>query len=106
MDETKNTKWGRDLPGGLQDKWPRDGDGEFEEPVFLKHCTSLDMADELRVNMLDAYGIPCVKQYPVDGSFGRVMMGMSGGGTDVFVPKSMFENAKELCEGVPDEENV
>ena len=31
---------------------------------------------------------------------------MSGMGTDLFVPRSMLETAKELCEGVPDEENV
>ena len=106
MDEKNKSGWYRDLPGKLQDKWPRDGSGDFEEAAFLKHCTSVDLADEMLANMLDAYGVPCVRRYPGDGGLGRVMLGMSGMGTDLFVPKSMLETAKELCEGVPDEENV
>ena len=36
------------------------------------------MDDVLLVNMLEAYGIPCLKNYPGDGQFGKIMLGMSG----------------------------
>ena len=48
------------------------------------------------VNMLSAYGIPAVKQYPQDGSFGRVILGMSGNGTDIYVPQTLLEDALAL----------
>ena len=91
--------WGRASYGKLQEIWPKTEDGDFEEQVFLKHCASTDMEDELLINMLSAYGIPCVSQYSNDGILGRVVLGMSGTGTDLFVPKSMLEDARKLCEG-------
>ena len=106
MDDNANAQWGRDLPGTLQDKWPRTPEGDFEEPTFLKHCIAVDMQDELLVNMLGAYGVPCVRQYPCDGQFGKIILGMSGTGVDIYVPKSMLDDALTLCEGVPDDENV
>ncbi len=106
MDENAKPQWGRDLPGSLQDQWPKTENGDFEEPAFLRHCMALDMDDALLANMLGAYGIPCVKQYPNDGQFGKLILGMSGTGVDVYVPKSMLEDALTLCEGVPDDENL
>ena len=61
------------------------------------------MNDELKINMLEAYGIPCLRLYPGDGSFGRVVLGMSGLGTDIYVPESMLEDAQALCSPVTDE---
>ncbi|NLH00856.1 MAG: hypothetical protein GX488_02945 [Clostridiales bacterium] len=90
--------WGGSLPGKLYKNWPK-VDGTPEEPVFLKHCTSADMEDEMLINMLAAYGIPAVKQYPLNGSFGKVVLGMSGEGTDIFVPASMLEDAIYLIGG-------
>lgn len=100
---TEIGEWGKQLPGELQDKWPKDSSGEFEEPVFLKHCSSTDLEDELLSNMLGAYGIPSVKSYPNDGRLGRVILGISGTGSDIFVPASMLEDAIELCKGAPEE---
>ena len=74
----------------------KDADGKPEEPVFLTHCMSLDMSDEMLVNLLGAYGIPALKQYPNDGDFGRLILGISGPGTDIYVPKSMYEDAVNL----------
>ena len=57
--------------------------------------------------MLEAYGIPCLRQYPGDGDFGKVVLGMSGFGTDIYVPESMFEDALNLFnnrEGISDEQ--
>ena len=65
------------------------------------------MQDELLVNMLEAYGIPAIKNYPGDGEFGKVILGMSGLGTDLFVPESMYEDAVNLInntEGITDEQ--
>lgn len=80
------------------ENWPRDINGEPEKPVFLIHCACNDFNDEIRINMLEAYGIPCIKNYPGDGSFGKVVLGMSGNGTDIYVPESMYEDAVALCE--------
>ena len=56
--------------------------------------------------MLEAYGIPCVRDYPGNGSFGRVIMGTSGTGVDIFVPKSMLNTAQKLIEGVETDEEL
>lgn len=95
--------WGRDLPGKVWKMWPKDGEGNPEEPAFLKHCSSVDMEDELLINMLTAYGVPCIKINPMDGCFGKVVLGMSGSGTDILVPKSLAEDARALMEGKADE---
>ena len=99
MEPNFKEEWGRTLYGQLQEDWPKTETGEFEEPVFLKHCASTDMEDDLVVNMLAAYGIPCIRQYPNNGQLGRVIMGISGSGADLFVPASMAEEARTLCEG-------
>ena len=62
------------------------------------------MGDELKINMLEAYSIPCLRMYPGDGGFGRVVLGMSGQGTDIYVPKSLLEDAIELCKEENNEE--
>ena len=96
MDEL-TLDWGRTLPGELREKWPKDEKGEYEEPAFLCNCKSLNMGDTVRINMLEAYGIPCLIKYPGDGGFGKLVLGMSGQGTDIFVPKSKLGDALELC---------
>ncbi|MBO5496776.1 MAG: hypothetical protein J5967_05170 [Oscillospiraceae bacterium] len=96
--------WSRSLPGGLLERWPKDATGEPEEPVLLTTAINLNLFDEMTVNMLEAYGIPCLKRYPGDGSFGKVVLGMSGQGTEIYVPKSMLEDAQALVSGVGIEE--
>ena len=96
--------WGRARAGSLLERWPKDGAGEPESPVFLCRCISNDMTDALKVNMLEAYGIPCLQRYPGDGGFGRVVLGMSGSGTDIYVPESLYEDAVELCKEENDEQ--
>lgn len=101
--------WGKNANGRLLDRWPSHLDGEPEEPVFLARTSSLDMSDELTVNMLEAYNIPCLKVYPGNGAFGKVVLGMSGEGVDILVPKSMYEEANELINsdgGVIDDEEL
>ena len=96
--------WSRSLPGGLLERWPKDERGEPEEPVLLTTAINLNLFDEMTINMLEAYGIPCLKRYPGDGSFGKVVLGMSGQGTEIYVPKSMLEDAQALVSGVGIEE--
>lgn len=95
----KKDDWGRAGAGLVSDRWPKDGEGRAEEAAFLCSRGNTDFSDELTVNLLEAYGIPCLRSYPGDGGFGRVIMGASGTGVDIFVPKSMLEEAKMLIEG-------
>ena len=106
MDESLKPEWGRRLTGDLLRKWPKDENGEPVEPVFLTHCMSLDMRDEMIVNLLEAYGIPCIRQYPNDGDFGRLIIGMSGPGVDIYVPKNLYEDAVNLSEGSAEYEEL
>lgn len=99
MDDKIKLEWGRKITGELYKRWPKDEDGQPVEPVFLAHCTNLDMSDEMLVNLLEAYGIPCVRRYPNDGDFGRLVLGVSGTGVDVYVPKTLYEDAAALSEG-------
>lgn len=99
MSDKLNIEWGRSELTGLYDRWPKDENGVPEAPVFLRSEKNLDMSDELLVNMLEAYQIPCLRIYPGDGSFGRVVLGASAYGVDIYVPESLYEDAKELTEG-------
>ena len=65
----------------------------------------MDLSDELKINMLEAYGIPCLRDYPGNGSFGKVILGMSGQGTDIYVPESKLEEAQNLCAADPEEQD-
>ena len=93
--------WGKTPPSNLN--WPTTPSGEPEKAVFLCNCEAPDLGDELKINMLEAYGIPCLRDYPGDGSFGKVILGMSGQGTDIYVPESMLEEAQNLLAAQPDE---
>ena len=99
MDNSAKPYWGRRPTGELLKRWPKDENGQPEEPVFLMRSLCLDIADEMVVNLLEAYGIPCIRQYPNDGDFGRLIMGTSGTGVEIFVPRSMYEDAVNLSEG-------
>jgi hypothetical protein len=94
--------WGQSRLGSLYEEWPKK-DGVPEDPVFIKHCSSVDMEDEMLVNMLSAFGIPAVKQYPANGGFGKIVIGMSGEGTDIFVPTSMLNDALSVIGGQSNE---
>lgn len=96
--------WGREINDSLLKRWPRDSAGEYVRPKFLCNCNSTDMSAELMVNMLEAYEVPCLCTYPGDGSFGQVVLGMSGQGVDIYVPESLYEDAIELCKEENNEE--
>ena len=100
------SEWGRALGDKVSDRWPKTAQGEPETPALLCNCKSLDLGDALRINMLEAYGIPCLKIYPGDGSFGKLILGVSGQGVDILVPKSLYNDAKVLCEGEMNHEEL
>ena len=99
MDGKELLQWGSSHGSELMKRWPKNEQGEPEKPVFLCNCNNVDMGDELKINMLEAYGIPCLRVYPGDGS-----LGMSGYGTDIYVPQSMLNDATALCEEENNEE--
>ena len=99
----ENYGFGR-LPGVLYEKWPKTAEGEPVEPKFLVHCSSLDMADTMTISMLEAYGIPAVILHPGDGDFGKLVLGMSGTGSSIYVPATQYEEAKMIMEAEPDDE--
>lgn len=90
--------WGREVIGDLTERWPRNAQGEPVTPAFLTKCSQLDMADRLLINMLEAYGIPCLTRYPHSGEFGKVVLGMSGFGTEIYVPETLLEDAVALLQ--------
>lgn len=90
------------LPGDLLSRWPRDEAGDPVPPRYLTHCLSTDLSDTLLVNMLEAYGIPAMVRSPGDGAFGRVILGLSGTGSSIYVPETLYQDAKELMEGNDD----
>lgn len=89
--------WARSEKSDIIQRWPKDESGVPEEPVLLCTCRCVDLGDELRANMLEAYGVPCLKVFPGNGSFGKVVLGISGQGAELYVPKSMYDEAVELC---------
>lgn len=92
------------LPGELLKRWPSKENGEPVEPAYLVHCRSNDMEDIMVVTMLEAYGIPALRVYPGDGSFGAVVLGMSGTGADIYVPETLADDARALMEADIDDE--
>lgn len=95
MEEPK-IEWGRADLGGILEKWPKREDGTPEAARFLCHRSCVDMSDRLLVNMLEAYGIPCLSVDPGNGGFGRVVLGMSGQGVDIYVPENLYDDAAAL----------
>ncbi len=98
--------WGRHEYGKTFDNWPRTEAGETEEPVFLAHCGPLDMEAQMLQSMLESYGIPSLRCLPGDGAFGELILGVSGSGADIFVPRTMLDKARELMKGEPEDDGL
>lgn len=89
--------WNKPEMGELYARWPKLENGEPEEPVYLCHCKNINFSDTIRINMLEAYGIPCLYFYPGYGAFSKLILGVSGEGTDIYVPAGMYDDAAALC---------
>jgi hypothetical protein len=92
--------WGR-ARRGVPENWPVNGGGQREEPAQAAHLPEGPVADMTR-NMLEAYGIPVLEIYRMDGGFARVLFGASAYGVELFVPASRQEEARALLAGVPE----
>ena len=88
--------------------WPNDDEGNPIPPVFLIHIHGGPLDMELTLNLLGAYGVPYLTQYPNNGSFGKIIMGHSPMGADVYVPETMLEEAQDLLSAdiIDDDEDV
>jgi len=76
--------------------WPKLEGGESVPPAFLTHIGGGPMDMELTLNLLEAYGIPHVCEYPNNGLFGKLIMGHPPSGMEVYVPETMLEDAQNL----------
>jgi len=76
--------------------WPNGDDGKPVPPVFLTHVREVALEGQIVMNMLTSAGIPVLKEYPNDGAFGKVIIGLSGTGLELYVPETMAEDAKAL----------
>ena len=76
--------------------WPVDENGDPARPAFLEHLSESQIESDIVVNMLRAYSIPVYRAYPNDGDFGRLIIGFSGTGVDIYVPETMLDDARNL----------
>jgi len=96
MKEIINMEWKFKKPDGPN--WPKDANGEPVAPAFLKHISGGPLDLEVALNLLDAYGIPHVGEYPNNGEFGKLIFGHPPSGIEVFVPETMLEEAHNVLD--------
>ena len=84
-----------------------DENGEPVPPVYLKHISGGPLDLEIALNVLEAYGIPHISEYPNNGQFGKLIFGHPPSGMEVFVPETMLEDAKNVmnADAVEDDED-
>ena len=86
--------------------WPKHDDGKPVEPAYLVHLSVTDLEGQIVVSMLESAEIPVVTQYPNNGEFGRVILGFSGTGVDLYVPQTLLEDAREMLNGEFEEDDL
>ena len=87
-------------------EWPNGENGEPVPPAYLTHIGGGPLDMELTLNLLEAYGIPHVSQYPNNGLFGKLIMGHPPSGMEIFVPETMLEDAQNVLNAdIIDEED-
>lgn len=79
--------------------WPLDENGVAEEAVWLVNVRGSGIEFEMSAAMLRSFGIPILRAYPQSGRLLRVVAGYTGGGMDIYVPKSLLDDARVLYEG-------
>ena len=84
--------------------WPKDDSGEPVAPVYLKHISGGPLDLEVAINLLQAYGIPHVSEYPNNGQFGKLILGHPPSGMEIFVPETMLEEAQNILSATPVED--
>ena len=84
--------------------WPKDDNGEPVAPAYLKHISGGPLDLEVAINLLRAYGIPYVSEYPNNGEFGKLILGHPPSGMEIFVPETMLEDAQNILSAEPVED--
>ena len=84
--------------------WPQDEQGRDEKAVLLKETFDSPAETDMVISLLAAYGIPCFKYYDKEGGAGKVINGFSGYGASLYVPQSRLEEAKDLMDSRPVED--
>ena len=85
--------------------WPKDENGEPVAPAYLKHISGGPLDLEVAVNLLQAYNIPYVSEYPNNGRFGKLILGHPPSGMEIFVPETMLEDAQNVLSAKPVEDD-
>lgn len=83
--------------------WPLDGQGQKDKAVLLTHTSGVGGEAEMMIAMLASFGIPAFP-YHEHGVAGKVISGFSGFGEDIYVPQSQWEDAKNILEAQPFEQ--
>ncbi|MCR5173155.1 MAG: hypothetical protein K6C09_00790 [Oscillospiraceae bacterium] len=101
-------KWNIGGPGALSKRWPKDENGVEIPPAFFQHVGGSELDVEMAANLIEAYGIPVLRKPVLDGDLGRVIIGYSGPGVDLYVPETMLEDAQNIVSAdiVEDEESA
>ena len=77
-------------------QWPENDDGEPIPPAFLVRIHGGPLDTELTLNLLEAYGIAYICEYPNNGLFGKLILGFPSAGIEVFVPENLLEDAQNI----------
>ena len=93
-EELAELAWSAKKKSGLE--WPKNENGDAVPPTFLAHVHGGPLDMELTFNLLEAYGIPHICEYPHNGLFGKLILGFPPGGIKVFVPETMLEDAQNV----------
>lgn len=85
----------------LLELWPKRADGAPEEKALL--CTETDVPGDLAIfcSMLESFGIPFFTRRIGAAEYMKLLVGRSGTGAEVYVPRSRLEEARELMTAPP-----
>ena len=86
-------------------EWPKDEIGEPVAPAYLKHISGGPLDLEVALNLLQAYKIPYISEYPNNGQFGKLIFGQPPSGMEIFVPETMLEDARNVLSAEPVEDD-
>lgn len=86
-------------------------ESEFKDGEPVETAVLMTAKDELQANIVEsllaAYGIPLRRLYKGNDSFGRVFMGLTVNGIELYVPKHKLEEAAGIVENeMPKEEDM
>ena len=94
---------GASLPGDLYERWPKDEAGQPEPPVYLCTARASTWTRRCSSRVWRRSASRACANTPNDGQFGKLILGISGSGVDIFVPASVWEDACELIRESDDE---